>query len=74
MIDVFNKKMKENQIQCPIAGRLIDDRECFDVHMVIEEGAPLWSAPQDIVGKPDFRRQCLSCAYYHAYFGGDSDG
>lgn len=56
--------MGRNQIRCPIAGRVIDDAECFDVHMVVEEGAPLWSAPQDIVNMPDFRQQCLSCPHH----------
>lgn len=57
--------MEDNQIQCPVAGRMIDDAECFDVYMVVEEGAPLWSAPQDIVNKPDFRKQCLACQHHH---------
>ncbi len=52
--------MEGNQIRCPVAGRMIDDAECFDVYMVVEEGAPLWSAPQDIVNKPDFRKKMFS--------------
>ncbi len=53
--------MEKNQIKCPIARRIIEDAECFDVHMVIQEGAPPWSAPQDVVDKPDFMQKCLSC-------------
>lgn len=57
---------KRIRIYCPVGDRLIDDAECFDVYMVIEEGAPSWSAPQDIINVPDFEKKCKQCKYYES--------
>lgn len=49
----------EKSIKYSIAGRIIEDAECFDVHIVIQEGVPHWLAPSDVVDKPDFVKKCL---------------
>lgn len=56
---------KDDKIKCELVDREITDGECFDVHMVIENGAPLWTAPQDIVTIPDFKKKCKRCKYYN---------
>lgn len=53
--------MSNNKISCPLMGQEIEDGICFDIHMVVEGGAPLWTAPQEAVEADNFREICLSC-------------
>jgi len=55
--------MEDGNRICPIIKREITESECFDVHMVIE-GAPQWTAPEDIMAVPNFKEQCLKCKYH----------
>lgn len=50
-----------NKIECPLMGELIDEGTCFDIHMVIEDGAPSWTAPEKAVKNPKLKEICLKC-------------
>ena len=52
---------------CPIAKKMISEYECFDVHMVIEDGAPKWTARSEIVNQEDFEKRCCQCSYHYQY-------
>jgi len=56
--------MEDGNRICPIVNREISIGDCYDVHMVIEDGAPKWSAPEDIMAVPNFKEQCLKCKYH----------
>lgn len=49
------------KIDCPLMGESIDDVVCFDIHMVVEGGAPDFTAPEKAVQTPGFRDICLNC-------------
>lgn len=51
---MYKGMYKDDKIKCELVDREITDEECFDIHMVIENGAPSWTAPQDIVTIPNF--------------------
>lgn len=48
-------------VNCPLMGENIDDGICFDIHMVVEGGAPEFTAPQKAVQTPGYREICLNC-------------
>lgn len=48
-------------IDCPLMGKSIEEVECFDIHMVVEGGAPEFTAPEKAVQTPGFREICLNC-------------
>lgn len=51
----------DNKIQCLLMGEFIEEGTCFDIHMVIEEGAPKWTAPEKAVNNPNLKEICLKC-------------
>ena len=51
----------ENKVMCPLMGEMIDDAVCFDIHMVVEDSAPNWTAPEKIVAIQHYKEICLNC-------------
>ncbi len=49
------------KINCPLMEESIDDVVCFDIHMVVEGGAPDFTAPKKAVQTLGFRDICLNC-------------
>lgn len=49
------------KIKCPLMGETIDDAICFDIHMVVDGGAPEFTAPEKAVKTPGYRDICLNC-------------
>ena len=49
------------KIKCPLMEEDIDDVICFDIHMVVEGGAPEYTAPKKAVRIPGYRDICLNC-------------
>lgn len=49
------------KIKCPLMGESIDDAVCFDIHMVVDGGAPEFTAPEKAIQTPRFREICLKC-------------
>lgn len=51
----------KNKINCPLMEDFIDEGTCFDIHMVIEDGAPKWTAPEKAMNNLNFKEICLKC-------------
>ena len=56
-------------INYPVCCPLMDNEEiteeiCFDIHMVIEDGAPKRTAPQKIFETPNYADVCTKCPYH----------
>lgn len=49
------------KIKCPLMGESIDDAVCFDIHMVVDGGAPEFTAPEKAIRTPGFKEICLKC-------------
>lgn len=49
------------KVKCPLMEDTIDDVICFDIHMVVEGGAPEFTAPEKAVQTPDYKKICISC-------------
>lgn len=49
------------KVKCPLMEDAIDDVICFDIHMVVDGGAPEYTAPKKAVQTPGFRDICLKC-------------
>lgn len=69
----WQKNLEENKkligrdlkkVLCPLMNQTIDYGVCFDIHMVAEGEAPLWTAPEKATGVPDFKQICLHCQYH----------
>lgn len=52
------------KIECPLTQKMIDDVECFDIHMVVEGGAPEFTSPKEAVQRPDYKEICLRCPHH----------
>ena len=48
-------------IDCPLMGEKIDDRICFDIHMVVEGAAPEWTAPERAIHIKGYKNLCRQC-------------
>ena len=53
--------MEEKTIDCPLMEEKIEDGICFDISMVAEGMAPIYTAPKKAANKPEFKRICLEC-------------
>lgn len=52
-------------VSCPLMGnKMIDMGTCFDIHMVIDGGAPKYTAPDDIYQMADYEHICKACKYH----------
>lgn len=49
------------KVECPLMNEIIEDVICFDIHMVVDGGAPEFTAPEKAVQTPGFRDICLNC-------------
>lgn len=49
------------KVKCPLMGREIDDVVCFDIHMVVDGGAPEYTAPEEAIRTPGYQAICLNC-------------
>lgn len=61
--------MEFDVFRCPILKRILTVNECFDVAMVAEESAPLWTLPEEIqsTGLTEKQKEtCLNCEYHIA--------
>ncbi len=62
-IDIYEDR------KCPLVDRLISTAECFDICMVIEDGAPKWTAPAEAFDKDNYEKTCQECPYHEAVNG-----
>lgn len=54
-----------NQIDfCPLIGGPIDDGTCFDIHMVVENLAPLWTVPEKVQENEKRVEICTTCPHH----------
>lgn len=54
--------MASKKIKCPLMGKEIDDGICFDIHMNVEELAPDWTIPDEVLKISNYKEICLRCA------------
>lgn len=49
-------------VKCPLMdGSEIEEEICFDIHGVVDWGAPTYTAPNRAVSKDGFKEICRSC-------------
>ncbi len=51
----------EDKVFCPLMGEEIDAAICFDICMVVDDGAPQWTAPQEAFTPDDYEKICSKC-------------
>lgn len=51
----------EFNVFCPLMGMKIENEICFDISMVVDDGAPDWSAPKEALLVPNFKEICTKC-------------
>lgn len=52
-------------VSCPLMdNELIEEEICFDIHMVVDAGAPERTAPAKAVNTDGFREICRKCKYH----------
>ena len=50
---------------CPLMdNQYIEEEICFDVHCVVDAGAPQYIAPKIVVTKENFKEICKKCPYH----------
>jgi len=54
----------EYPVFCPLMKQKIDMDICFDIHMVVEGGTPLYTAPKQIYEFKDYVDICNHCRYH----------
>ncbi len=54
-------KDMENKRHCPIMNREIDGYTCYEIHMVIDGGAPARIAPPEVTATKDYKNICYNC-------------
>lgn len=54
----------EYPVNCPLMEREISMDECFDIHMVVEGAAPVYTAPEKATNTHDFKKICNNCKYH----------
>lgn len=55
----------EYPVLCPLMDlKRIDAVICFDIHLVVDAGAPEYTAPKEATSKENYKRICLSCPYH----------
>ena len=50
----------ENDVYCPLLGKNIEIPICFDISMVVDDGAPRWTAPEEAYIY-NFEKICSTC-------------
>ncbi len=62
----MDARLKAEYMSCPLVnGEIIHYPECFDVHCVLEDGAPKWTAREDMFNHEDWKDICLKCPYHY---------
>ena len=56
--------MEDENRNCPIINKIINQRDCFDVQMVIQDGAPEHTALKEIINNKEYKKICRNCKYY----------
>lgn len=51
----------EDKVFCPLMGEEIDVAICFDICMVVDDGAPKWTVPQRAFDSYDYEKICSKC-------------
>lgn len=54
----------KNDRFCPLMEEIIRAEICFDIHSVVEDGAPRCTAPEKAVRTKDFEKICLHCRHH----------
>lgn len=54
----------EYPVLCPLMEEKISAGICFDIHMVVEGAAPIYTAPRKATDTDNFREICLNCPYH----------
>ena len=50
---------------CPLMdNELIEEEVCFDIHMVVDAGAPERTAPAKATSKERYKEICRNCKYH----------
>ncbi|MGN1369649.1 MAG: hypothetical protein ACI4WX_12335 [Aristaeellaceae bacterium] len=49
---------------CPMLNRNINMNTCFDIHMLIDDGAPDWTVPQEVFSVGNYKEICRACPYH----------
>ena len=50
---------------CPLMdNQFIEEEICFDIHCVVDAGAPKYIAPKIAVTKERFKEICKNCPYH----------
>lgn len=62
-IDIYEDR------RCPLVDKVISTDECFDICMVIEDGAPRRTAPAGAFDKDNCETVCQNCPYHEAMNG-----
>ena len=53
--------MESEKIQCPLMDEKIDGTVCFDICMVAEGMAPVWTAPEGVIETDNYKEMCMNC-------------
>jgi hypothetical protein len=51
----------EDKWYCPLMREEIEYGVCFDIQMVVQDGAPKWTAPETAITTENFEKICKSC-------------
>lgn len=51
----------EDKVFCPLIGTEIDVAVCFDICMVVDDGAPKWTAPAEAFTLDGYEETCSNC-------------
>lgn len=52
-------------VKCPLmGGREIAEEICFDIHGVVDWGAPKYTAPEEAFSEDGYQEICRDCPYH----------
>lgn len=52
-------------VRCPLMDdEYIEEEICFDIHSVVDAGAPKRTAPKKAVQKENFEEICTNCPFH----------
>ena len=54
----------EYPVECPLMKTAIDAGICFDIHMVVEGWAPIYTAPKKATANENFKEICMNCRFH----------
>lgn len=58
--------MQENRFLCPLTNKSITSLECFDICMVMEEMAPVYTIDENVapIITDETKKKCMECNYH----------